>query len=58
MGEATARVGAGRVLTTVDVFILAIKAGLLTIGDADAGKVKLEGRRFKVSFALFRELVK
>lgn len=56
--EATARVGVGHVLTTVDVFVLAIKAGLLTVEDADADKVTLEGRRFKVSFGSYRELVK
>lgn len=56
--EAEARLGADHVLTTVDVFVLAIKAGLLTIEDADADKATLEGRRFKVSFASFRELVK
>lgn len=56
--EAIARVGAGHVLTTVDVFLLAINAGLLTVEEADADKVTLEGRRFKVSFASFRELVK
>lgn len=56
--EAEARVGVGRVITTVDVFVLAIKAGLLTIEDADADKLTLDGRRFKVSFASYRELVK
>jgi predicted nucleic acid-binding protein len=56
--EAEARVGVGRVITTVDVFVLAIKAGLLTIEDADADKLTLEGRRFKVSFVSYRELVK
>lgn len=56
--EAVDRVGAGHVLTTVDVFVLAIKAGLLTTAEADADKATLEGRRFKVSFASFRELVK
>ena len=56
--EATARVGVGHVLTTVDVFVLAIKAGLLTIEEADADKITLEGRRFKVSFGSYRELVK
>jgi hypothetical protein len=40
------------------VFVLAIKAGLLTVEDADADKLTLEGRRFKVSFASYRELVK
>ncbi len=56
--EATSRVGVGHVLTTVDVFVLAIKAGLLTIEQADADKITLEGRRFKVSFGSYRELVK
>lgn len=56
--EAILRVGAGSVITTVDVFVLAIKARLLTVEEADADKVSLEGRRFKVSFASFRELVK
>lgn len=55
--EAEARIGVGRVITTVDVFVLAIKAGLLTVEDADADKLTLEGRRFKVSFTSYRELV-
>lgn len=55
--EAEARVGAKRVLTTVDVFILAIKAGLLTIEEADADKATLEGKRFRVKFASYRDLV-
>lgn len=56
--EATARVGAGSVITTADVFVLAIKAGLLTVQETDADKVALEGRRFQVSFKSYRELVK
>lgn len=56
--EAEARVGVGHVITTVDVFVLAIQAGLLTVEEADADKITLEGRRFKVSFASYRELVK
>jgi predicted nucleic acid-binding protein len=56
--EATARVSVGPILTTVDVFLLAIKAGLLTIEEADADKVTLEGRRFKVPFGSYREIVK
>jgi predicted nucleic acid-binding protein len=57
--EAEARVGAGRVITTVDVFVLAIRAGLLTIEDADADKLALERKRFtpKPSFTPYRELV-
>jgi predicted nucleic acid-binding protein len=56
--EAEARVGVGRVITTVDVFVLAIRAGLLTVADADADKLTLETKRFKVSFTSYRELVK
>lgn len=55
--EAEARVGVGHVITTVDVFVLAIKAGLLTVEEADADKLTLEGRRFRVPFASYRELV-
>lgn len=55
--EAIARVGIGGVLTTVDLFVLAIKAGLVTIEEADADKHTLEGKRFKVSFGSYRELV-
>jgi hypothetical protein len=38
--EAEARVGVGHVITTVDVFVLAIKAGLLTVEEADADKLR------------------
>ncbi|MCL2779731.1 MAG: hypothetical protein FWD73_17200 [Polyangiaceae bacterium] len=55
--EAEARVGVGRVITTVDVFVLAIKAGLLTIEDADADKRTLESKKFKMPFVSFRERV-
>ena len=55
--EVEARVGAGRIITTVDVFVLAIAAGLLTVDEADADKRTLEGKRFKVPFASFRSLV-
>jgi predicted nucleic acid-binding protein len=53
--EAVARVGSGRILGTVDVFVLAIKAGLITVDDADADKAVLELRKFKMHFASFRE---
>lgn len=55
--EAEARVGSTRILGTVEVFVLAIKAGLLTVDEADSDKLVLEGRKFKVSFASYRELV-
>src|SRR5690606_13504522 len=56
--EAIARVGAEIVITTIDILVLAIKAGLLTVDEADTDKATLEGKRFNVSFASFRELVK
>lgn len=56
--EAEARVGSSRILGTVEVFVLAIEARLLTVDQADADKLVLESRRFKVSFTSFRELVR
>lgn len=55
--EAEARVGSSRILGTVDVLVLAIKAGVLSVDEADADKRALEGRRFRVPFASFRELL-
>lgn len=52
---AEAHLGAGRVLTTADLFVLAIRAGLLSVNEADADKAALEARRFKLPFASFRE---
>jgi len=43
--EAETRLGANRILGTVDVFVLAIEAGLLTVEQADADKLVLENRR-------------
>jgi len=42
----------------VEIFVLAITAGLLTVEEADADKLTLEGRKFKVSFVSYRELVR
>ena len=56
--EAETRVGGDRILGTVEVFVLAIEAGLITVEQADADKVALESRKFKMSFTSFRELVK
>lgn len=55
--EAVARLGEGRVIGTPDVFVLAIRAGLVTSDDADADKGVLEQHRFKMTFASFRDLV-
>jgi len=56
--EAEARVGGDRILGTVELFVLAIEAGLITVEQADADKLVLESRKFKVSFTSFREFVK
>jgi len=56
--EAATRLGEARIIGTPDVFVLAIRAGLLTVDAADADKGTLEQRRFKMPFASFRELVK
>jgi hypothetical protein len=43
---------------TADVFVLAIRAGLISISDADADKALLAQRRFRMPFASFGELVR
>ena len=55
--EATSRIGAERIIGTVDLFVRAINAGLISIEEADADKAVLEERRFKMPFASFREVV-
>jgi predicted nucleic acid-binding protein len=55
--EATARLGAGNILTTPGLLLVAIRDGLITVEQADAMKETLEGRRFAMSFASFGELI-
>jgi predicted nucleic acid-binding protein len=55
--EATARLGAGNILTTPGLLLAAIRDGLLTVDEADAVKTTLEARRFTMPFRSFRELV-
>jgi predicted nucleic acid-binding protein len=55
--EATARLGAGNILTTPGLLLVAIRDGLLTFDEADAMKATLEARRFTMAFRSFRELV-
>lgn len=54
---AAERLGPNRVITTVDVLLRAITAGLLSIEDADRIKAVLEGFRYRMPFTSFRELV-
>lgn len=55
--EALARLGPGRILTTPGLYVLAIRAGVLSVEGADADKARLEARRFKMDFSSFRDLV-
>jgi predicted nucleic acid-binding protein len=55
--EAWARLGEGRVLNTAGIYVLAIRAGLLSIEDADAAKGLLEQRRFRLKFRSFRDIL-
>lgn len=55
--EALARLGSGRMLNTPGIFALAIRAGILTVEDADHAKTVLEQHRFIMSFASFRDIL-
>jgi len=55
--EATARLGAGNILTTPGLLLVAIREDLLTVDEADAMKTTLETRRFTMPFRSFRELL-
>jgi hypothetical protein len=55
--EAIGRLGEGRLLTTVGIFLLAIRAGVLTIEEADEAKVLLEQHRFRMAFRSFCDLI-
>jgi predicted nucleic acid-binding protein len=55
--EALARLGPGRILTTPGLYLVAIRAGLLSVAEADADKARLETCRFKMEFSTFGKLV-
>jgi predicted nucleic acid-binding protein len=55
--EALARIGKDRLLGTVDIYIAALRAGLLTVEQADVDRGILAGRHFRMPFGSFRELV-
>lgn len=50
------RLGEGRLLNTAGILILAIRAGLLSIDEADRLKGILARHRFKLKFKSFREV--
>ncbi len=55
--EARARLGENRILNSAGIYVLAIRSGLLTIEEADAAKVLLEQRRFRMKFGSFRDVL-
>ena len=55
--EVEARLGNGRLIETADLFVQAIRAGLITVEEADLDKATLEGYRFKLTFKSFRDLL-
>lgn len=55
--EALGRLGPGRILTTPGLYVLAIRAGVLSVEEADADKARLEACRFRMAFSSFRDLV-
>ena len=55
--EAEMRLGAGNILTTPGLLLVAIRDGVLTVDEADAMKAELESRRFTMSFGSFGEFV-
>jgi predicted nucleic acid-binding protein len=55
--EATTRLGAGQIVNTAGLFVAAIRAGIISIEDADKAKFILEQHRFTLPFASFREIL-
>jgi predicted nucleic acid-binding protein len=54
--EAMARLGSGLV-NTAGLFVAAIRAGLMSVEEADAAKSTLEQHRFRLPFASFRDVL-
>ena len=55
--EARKRLGANCILTTPGIIVLAIRAGLLTVDQADTIKAHLETKRFKMTFSSFKDVI-
>ena len=51
--EALARLGPGRILTTPGLYVVAIRAGLLSVAEADADKARIETWKFIMGFLSF-----
>lgn len=55
--EVLARLGPGRIVTTPGLFVLAIRAGAISVEEADHAKAILERNRFRMGFKSFREVI-
>jgi len=55
--EAQQRLGPGRLINTPGLLLSAIRAGILTVDEADQAKAVLEQHRFRVRFKSFRDLL-
>jgi predicted nucleic acid-binding protein len=55
--EALARLGPGRILTTPGLYVLAIRAGLLSVAEAGADKARLDACKFRMGFSSFGDLI-
>lgn len=56
--EVLSRLGEERLVTTPAIYVRAIRAGLLTVAEADADKALLAARRFVMKFASFADLLR
>jgi predicted nucleic acid-binding protein len=55
--EAKSRLGEGRLLNTVGLYVTWVRAETLTLVEADEAKEVLEARRFRMSFDSFADIV-
>jgi predicted nucleic acid-binding protein len=55
--EAISRLGAGRIMNTPGILLVAIRSGVLRVDEADRMKDELEHHRFRMSFLSFRDLL-
>jgi predicted nucleic acid-binding protein len=51
------RLGPGHILNTPGIYVLALRAGLLSVEEADHDKQTLETRRFRMRFSSFRDVL-
>jgi predicted nucleic acid-binding protein len=55
--EIMARLGPRRLMTTAGLFVIAVRAGVISVEEADQAKDVLEQHRFHMTFKSFRELI-